>query len=945
MSNAGSSSHVEDHATVRRSPTAVQYLPRRSSLHNTTTVRPEARRAYADDGMLTGTKPCVDNDHHVAGAHQQHWGSTDAGKALLEQAANYALLAQRPVSKLADAETAATPSFQSSKPPRRYPLFRSRSGRTVPNVPAAPPALVPVKGPVEGHDGGVCEAAPRLSMSSGESSGGSEVKTPESASANPLWQSETFMSAESDTKTMSRTPFAPPVSHSPALLDLSDATREPHGFASIGLSGAQVAAHFDTNEKLIAAAREMDAEKDYGAPADTNNDAGKRQYALDICKEPSVDSAMAKPTDKARRPGILMSLPHSNFRTDMTVSSGASDASNADQTPLAEGHGAVLRNPMDDAKPAPPLSPAGSAAKEKEASTSNTEPRTAKEGNPFESSDYLQSSQRASSAASESGRIASPDSWRSLLPEHDPYYIASSGLSSPCPSLSSPGNAHTSQQTMSNAMDERRWSSSSRSSLISLPGPVSVAAGYGSPSSSGSAHDLDGTFSSGSRAAFAPLHFKYGTSDRKVSPLPLGGPCSADTRRISATSTAPQPPKIDPRRHASFSTFDSQPAAHVRPSFSHMPFVHPDHIEVPRRSFGFSPGSSSMDGPASPPSLANAGSPDGAFSASMLRGTSSLKSHAMGDEPSRESWPCSRNTLKEPSVALPAKPMAHESHFLDNLLAQETDKKLSSSFADSGQSQQRGSQGHFADDDFHRSPPARSPGGNAARIPADYVTTSTVESVEPSPGEGIATRRTTTTTTTTTTTQFLHGGTVSPLPTQAVSPPAHPSEPRGLRIRADSDTVASPDEHSLPATRHVQGAAVDGDRTLLQDQHLLPQRHWHANNPEEIPHDVTPQVSRSTPFLDKRPPPSSTEFSIETQPTNYVLRTKLPGFKLDGITLATKHLQQLVIVADKWDDVNGGHFERRIAFGPDADLGATRANFDGTTLRISVPRRPGLPLP
>jgi hypothetical protein len=34
-----------------------------------------------------------------------------------------------------------------------------------------------------------------------------------------------------------------------------------------------------------------------------------------------------------------------------------------------------------------------------------------------------------------------------------------------------------------------------------------------------------------------------------------------------------------------------------------------------------------------------------------------------------------------------------------------------------------------------------------------------------------------------------------------------------------------------------------------------------------------------------------------------------------------------------------GHFERRISFGYDADLGQVRAEFDGVMLRIVVPRR------
>ena len=35
-----------------------------------------------------------------------------------------------------------------------------------------------------------------------------------------------------------------------------------------------------------------------------------------------------------------------------------------------------------------------------------------------------------------------------------------------------------------------------------------------------------------------------------------------------------------------------------------------------------------------------------------------------------------------------------------------------------------------------------------------------------------------------------------------------------------------------------------------------------------------------------------------------------------------------------------GHFERRISFGYDADLGRVRAEFDGELLRVIVPRHP-----
>ena len=65
----------------------------------------------------------------------------------------------------------------------------------------------------------------------------------------------------------------------------------------------------------------------------------------------------------------------------------------------------------------------------------------------------------------------------------------------------------------------------------------------------------------------------------------------------------------------------------------------------------------------------------------------------------------------------------------------------------------------------------------------------------------------------------------------------------------------------------------------------------------------------------------------------------------------------LHVVADSWEPDGGklllpvhfcqgfeqkvvtGHFERRISFGYDADLGHVRAEFDGEILRVIVPRR------
>lgn len=96
------------------------------------------------------------------------------------------------------------------------------------------------------------------------------------------------------------------------------------------------------------------------------------------------------------------------------------------------------------------------------------------------------------------------------------------------------------------------------------------------------------------------------------------------------------------------------------------------------------------------------------------------------------------------------------------------------------------------------------------------------------------------------------------------------------------------------------------------------------------------------PFLPRRQPSSDhTYIAVETFNTEYILVVRLPGFQRDAITLAARRRRVLHVVADDWNE-DGGHFERRITFGYDADLYNVKAEFDGEFLRIHVPRK--LPL-
>jgi hypothetical protein len=58
-----------------------------------------------------------------------------------------------------------------------------------------------------------------------------------------------------------------------------------------------------------------------------------------------------------------------------------------------------------------------------------------------------------------------------------------------------------------------------------------------------------------------------------------------------------------------------------------------------------------------------------------------------------------------------------------------------------------------------------------------------------------------------------------------------------------------------------------------------------------------------------------------------------------GSRAVVSYLYPCIFVGVFEQTVVTGHFERRISFGYDADLGRVRAEFDGEILRVIVPRR------
>lgn len=73
---------------------------------------------------------------------------------------------------------------------------------------------------------------------------------------------------------------------------------------------------------------------------------------------------------------------------------------------------------------------------------------------------------------------------------------------------------------------------------------------------------------------------------------------------------------------------------------------------------------------------------------------------------------------------------------------------------------------------------------------------------------------------------------------------------------------------------------------------------------EDAPRSSGRRSAPYEPFLSHAPPPADSWIEVETTQQEYKLNVRLPGFKRDAITLATKKRRILHVVADSWE--NGG---------------------------------------
>ncbi|KAI0786771.1 hypothetical protein C8Q75DRAFT_265791 [Abortiporus biennis] len=201
-----------------------------------------------------------------------------------------------------------------------------------------------------------------------------------------------------------------------------------------------------------------------------------------------------------------------------------------------------------------------------------------------------------------------------------------------------------------------------------------------------------------------------------------------------------------------------------------------------------------------------------------------------------------------------------------------------------------------------------------------------------------------------------HARSTSPPPYSPLSPPRslHAHSPSYWQ-RRHGHTVNGHDSEEIPSSTSYPGVGGTGPgsrhhQLFYRDRSSLTSS---ISSEQSFPPPAPPTVltpppeemaaSNSAPhasILSQAGPAREEEIyiAVETVAREYRLLVRLPGYRRDSITLSIRKRRILHLVADSWEP-GGGHFERRISFGYDAELSQVRAEFDGETLRVIVPRR------
>ncbi|UZJ56864.1 hypothetical protein CBS101457_006184 [Exobasidium rhododendri] len=931
-------------------------------------IRPEARRLHVEGAPSTGRlvtskrspgpawlEGLNDDDDDEQRLVQSGDVTSRESTSLLQQAANYASLATLTKSSPSTASSSSSSSSTHATEsvvvptnhstvlvPKRRQIRTARSGRS--NKKSPPIMLLSLENNAAAAGDDVDgDCAPRLSISSAESSGESEIKTPESMTVPPTWadvqqqeQRQEAGTGKKEDSTLVDFQQAAEAAHhhlfqrqprpmeqlqlysgnqahhdpqlsllmdtpiSPATADFSVRLAEA-GYRQPTLSpaGDQVphSHHIDATQRMgLEGGANVDAEEEGSMAQQDGQDPQTQAKGLSGLTPHSRTS-----TIRAKRPNTFLRLPSS--RTDETAR--PSPPSTAGPTPLATADSSfgMGRNPMDDAQVTMSSRRGDLERVDSEDLLSKSDGLS---GGGLSGS-FVSVDDLLNLGNSRLDTFASPDSWRSLLPDNDPYFVSDEALSSSASSRSASlaglaalhrgqssslhhGGTHEERAaksknesqgmtTISNdLLHARRHSNESVQSSFSLPGPV-AASDYASCNASGSSYDMDGSYQGdGSRTAVAPLQYLYDQSSKSFASPMLLSPSKFGKDHVRASTNDESLGLFDAasaneaavsRRHASFSAFDSP----TMNKTSKLCQAAVDRIP-------------SLDGRrGAAKEMAGRG-----IYADAVAPSSPLSSCAMGNEEDRESWPTSRNSMQGWQAGIANASQPHVQTFdpssVDHILASQMG---CSSLQDLG-----GSGGKAGEETV--------PSITGPLSPAVALTNGTPAGAMASGHHTLA--RTTTTTTVTTT----------PMPSLE-SHHLMQSSPS----TANSALVGHPPPFLTSPFPHRDASPAKQVKAQLNH--------------------IDPASDTLLTLQEARPAPASTDFQIETHATHYTLKTRLPGFTLDGITLATKHHHQLFIMADKWDDSNGGHFEKRITFGDDADLRCTKAKFDGSLLDITVPRR------
>ncbi|KAI3480174.1 hypothetical protein L1887_57774 [Cichorium endivia] len=498
--------------------------------------------------------------------------------------------------------------------------------------------------------------------------------------------------------------------------------------------------------------------------------------------------------------------------------------------------------------------------------------------------------------------MTSPDSWRSLLPEHDPYFASEGQLRASHPQRSAspqslrPFSATADPDPYVMAKTSPRapvYDRMSNSSLDTTRTSFSSAiSGYSTMSMAGASKpslQSQDSARSDSWRSLLPDDDRYHTSRDAAGAHRGGLDASPNLASPSLSDHLDSPVSFDGHNpiDSAFFALDTRPGSASVPG---------DVDSATRRHAKYRVATShtsiELVREASRCACQQPAPPRGGDTMEAPSMTPALSSSNTDDTSERDSWPTSRSSGGRDGLAR-ASPVS------SGPLTPEAGDAL----------QQPSSLAAVLSQEA----------GGVAHVDSPAHVTETSESFVRATQDGLLATTTTTTTKTTmtTTTQFLAD-----------------SQPAG-KARSEA---GGPDYAAPGYNEHV---ADGGEDDNVDDcPHLQSQPMKARTSSCSVSTPISPP---SLPFLERRPAPPETDLVIETERSRYTLVTRLPGFSLDCITLATKqhkHHRTLHIVADKWDTEGGGHFERRITF-PDreCDLKNVKAEFDGTTLRVYVPRK------